>query len=206
MTPLVYHYHPDTQVYLGFTEAIESPLEPGVYLCPAHATLNSPALEIVESQVNVWNHTNKVWTQQERFPPTSHTHIYSIPEEQEPIQEEPILEEAIMEEPILEETVMIEPIDEEPVPRKPFPDDPIAEEPIPDIMTQLRWFRDYHLEKVDWVAIKYFTMGLPYPAEWATYVQALRDLPTTSKELAVDENGRLLEASIVLPTRPTEPK
>ncbi|MBA4204601.1 MAG: hypothetical protein C0457_06400 [Polymorphum sp.] len=35
---LVYHFHPLTGEYLGFSEADESPLEPGVYLIPAHAT------------------------------------------------------------------------------------------------------------------------------------------------------------------------
>ncbi|MFN4124431.1 hypothetical protein [Pannonibacter indicus] len=35
---LIYHFHPATAQYLGFSEADESPLEPGVYLIPAHAT------------------------------------------------------------------------------------------------------------------------------------------------------------------------
>jgi len=184
MTPLVYHYHPDTHIYIGVTEAIESPLEPGVFLCPAHATLSSPALEILESQVNVWDNNNSVWTQQERFPPTFFTHTFSIPE---PVPEEPAPEE---------------PAPEEPAPEEPAPEEPA--EPIPDAITQLRWMRDNRLTDVDWVAIKYFTLGMPYPTEWKTYVQALRDLPATSEELAVDEKGRLLVASVVWPTRPSE--
>lgn len=159
MNPLVYHYHPETHVYLGSTEAIESPLEPGVFFCPAHATLTSPAAEIHESQVNVWDNTNSVWTQQE---------LPATPQAELPNQTLP-----------------------------PIPDQ------LPDALTQLRVFRDQRLRNVDWVAIKYFTLGAPYPTEWATYVQALRDLPATSGELALDEEGRLLDTSIAWPTWPT---
>jgi len=160
MTPLVYHYHRETHVYLGATEAIESPLEPGVFLCPAHATLTSPA-EIDESQVNVWDHTNSVWTQQERIEP-------------------PQLE--------LPKTTL----------------QPILEE-LPNAITQLRVLRNQRLRDVDWVAIKYFSLGAPYPTEWTTYVQALRDLPATSVDLAVNNEGRLLDASVAWPTWPTSP-
>lgn len=38
----IHHYHPDTGLYLGAYQADESPLEPGVYLVPAHATENPP--------------------------------------------------------------------------------------------------------------------------------------------------------------------
>lgn len=34
----IFHYHPEAGVYLGTGEADESPLEPGVWLVPAHAT------------------------------------------------------------------------------------------------------------------------------------------------------------------------
>jgi len=41
--PYVYHYKGDTYFYLGiYDEAEESPLEPGVYLVPANATLVPP--------------------------------------------------------------------------------------------------------------------------------------------------------------------
>lgn len=38
----IYHYHPDTGVYLGIGSADESPLEPGVWLIPAYATETMP--------------------------------------------------------------------------------------------------------------------------------------------------------------------
>lgn len=38
----IYHYHPETGVYLGDGVADESPLEPGVFHIPAHATSTPP--------------------------------------------------------------------------------------------------------------------------------------------------------------------
>lgn len=38
----VYHFHPTTGELVGMSEAMESPLEPGVYLVPAHATSAAP--------------------------------------------------------------------------------------------------------------------------------------------------------------------
>lgn len=35
---IVYHYHPDTKVLLGHSDAFPSPLEEDVFLIPAHAT------------------------------------------------------------------------------------------------------------------------------------------------------------------------
>jgi hypothetical protein len=38
----IYHYHPDYKTYLGSSDADESPLEPGLFLIPAHATDTEP--------------------------------------------------------------------------------------------------------------------------------------------------------------------
>jgi len=49
----IYHYSPDSRLYLGSSNADESPLEPGVYLIPAHATaIEPPSAE--EGQEVVW--------------------------------------------------------------------------------------------------------------------------------------------------------
>ena len=38
----IFHYHPETNVYLGTSVADESPLEPGVFLFPAYSTNIEP--------------------------------------------------------------------------------------------------------------------------------------------------------------------
>lgn len=45
-TPNVYHYEAATGRYLGKALAEESPLEPGVMLVPAYATLSAPPSQI----------------------------------------------------------------------------------------------------------------------------------------------------------------
>ena len=45
---------------------------------------------------------------------------------------------------------------------------------------ELRQERDRRLQAVDWVAVKAFTTSTPVPEAWATYMQALRDLPATT--------------------------
>jgi len=75
---LTYHYHPETGVFLDSSEADKSPLEPGVFLVPAFATLTPPpACE--SGQQTVWH--NEAWSVEE------------IPQPPEPIPE-PIPEHA----------------------------------------------------------------------------------------------------------------
>ena len=49
----IYHYHPATGEYLGEGSADESPLEPGAYLVPAHATTTAPPTAM-SGKVRVW--------------------------------------------------------------------------------------------------------------------------------------------------------
>lgn len=58
-TKTVYNYDPNTGEYLGPETAHESPLEPGVYLLPAHSTETAPP-EAGEHQAAVYR--NGAWT------------------------------------------------------------------------------------------------------------------------------------------------
>lgn len=58
-TKTVYNYDPDTGEYLGLETAYESPMEPGVYLLPAHSTETVPP-EAGEHQAAVYR--NGAWT------------------------------------------------------------------------------------------------------------------------------------------------
>ena len=58
-TKTVYNYDPDTGEYLGLETAHESPMEPGVYLLPAHSTEAEPP-EVGEHQAAVYR--NGAWT------------------------------------------------------------------------------------------------------------------------------------------------
>jgi hypothetical protein len=53
----IYHYHPDYKTYLGFSYADESPLEPGVFLIPAHATDTEPP-DHQEGKIHIFNGTS----------------------------------------------------------------------------------------------------------------------------------------------------
>lgn len=61
MTPTIYRYHPKTGQYLGSGEADPSPLEPGVWLYPAHSTDIAPPAEQA-GFVRVWD--GGQWQQQ----------------------------------------------------------------------------------------------------------------------------------------------
>ncbi|NJB67207.1 hypothetical protein GGQ74_000847 [Desulfobaculum xiamenense] len=56
---IIHHYHPVSGVYLGQGEADESPLEPGVYLIPAHATEAAPPV-CAEDEIARWS--GEAWT------------------------------------------------------------------------------------------------------------------------------------------------
>jgi hypothetical protein len=49
----IYHYTADTGIFYAKGVADESPLEPGVYLVPAHATTVSPPV-VVEPEIAVF--------------------------------------------------------------------------------------------------------------------------------------------------------
>jgi hypothetical protein len=50
----IFHYHPDTKIFLGEDIADESPLEPGVWLIPAHATSKVPP-SITDKEQLLWD-------------------------------------------------------------------------------------------------------------------------------------------------------
>jgi hypothetical protein len=53
----IYHYHPECKYYLGYSDADESPLEPGVFLIPAYATDIKPP-ECLPSEIQVFSETS----------------------------------------------------------------------------------------------------------------------------------------------------
>ena len=54
----IFHYNPETGVFLGQGKADESPLEPGVWLIPAHATIAQPPVA-GEGEQTIWS--NGAW-------------------------------------------------------------------------------------------------------------------------------------------------
>ena len=59
-------------------------------------------------------------------------------------------------------------------------------------LRELRQERSRRLAAVDWVVIRAFSMNTPVTDEWKTYMQALRDLPSTTED----------PANVVWPTPP----
>jgi len=56
----IYNYHMETKHYLGISNADESPLEPGVFLIPASATVIAPP-EPQVNKVHVFNVESDSW-------------------------------------------------------------------------------------------------------------------------------------------------
>ena len=51
-------------------------------------------------------------------------------------------------------------------------------------LKELRQERNKRLAECDWVVIRSTSTDTPVPDEWKTYMQALRDLPTTTEDPA----------------------
>ena len=76
----------------------------------------------------------------------------------------------------------------------------IAELDAAEGMRLLRIERDKKLAAVDWEVTKAYSKGEAVPADLATYMQALRDLPATA-EPTTDASGELVAYSVTWPTR-----
>jgi len=63
---LVHHYSKDTFAFLYSAEGIESPLEPGVTLVPARATIIAPP-SVIENEVAIFNTIDSTWSIQPTF-------------------------------------------------------------------------------------------------------------------------------------------
>ena len=64
---------------------------------------------------------------------------------------------------------------------------------------EMRKLRNNFLRASDWTQMADSPLTAEKKAEWATYRQALRDLPSNSTP-TLDENGNLV--GVVLPTQP----
>ena len=54
--------------------------------------------------------------------------------------------------------------------------------PMEQLWKELRQERNRRLAEVDWVVIRAFSMNTPVTDDWKTYMQALRDLPSTTED------------------------
>ena len=52
------------------------------------------------------------------------------------------------------------------------------------LLKDLRAERDRRLATTDWVTLKAYSTSTPVPEAWATYMQALRDLPANTEDPA----------------------
>ena len=60
MSQTIYNYDPITRIFTGEAQADESPLEPGVYLIPAHATtIELPT--VADGKVARWRVDDRMW-------------------------------------------------------------------------------------------------------------------------------------------------
>lgn len=53
----IYNYHPEYKYFIGSSNADESPLEPGIFLIPAHAT-NIEPLKCEQDEIQVFDETS----------------------------------------------------------------------------------------------------------------------------------------------------
>jgi hypothetical protein len=68
-------------------------------------------------------------------------------------------------------------------------------------MRLLRIHRDKLLAETDWVTMRSYSTNTPVPEEWATYQQALRDLPETATPI-LDYTNPLSISGVDWPVKP----
>jgi hypothetical protein len=68
-------------------------------------------------------------------------------------------------------------------------------------MRLLRIYRDKLLAEVDWVTMRSYSTNTSVPKEWATYQQALRDLPETATPV-LDPTSPLGISGVDWPVKP----
>ena len=75
----------------------------------------------------------------------------------------------------------------------------IAEFLLSEPLRLLRIQRDQLLSQTDYITLRAYSQGQEVPQEWADYMQALRDLPSTASP-QLDDNGQL--TNVTWPTKP----